>query len=167
MPSEATARPTGLVGIRQRHFATANPAVTVGAFRMTNRLRYIFIRQNGLVLDNSICLNVSENAPGPESMYGSRENQSKALNRRRIDERVSPLIGLVIGLQILSPTLGQRTSAWQGGPPMAQRALCCLHRTSEHHPTAAYPHFPVPKIAALPRVHPPKLPMYSQSRAAA
>ncbi|SRR6266851_4762343 len=60
------------------------------------------------------------------------------------------------------------TPAWQaGGQPIAQRASCFLHRTSEHHPTAAYPHFPVPKIAALPRVHPPKLPMYSQSRAAA
>jgi len=57
---------------------------------------------------------------------------------------------------------------WQaGGPPITQRASCCLHRTSEHHPTAAYPHFPVPKIAALPRVHSPKHPMYSQSRAAA
>jgi Uncharacterised protein family (UPF0182) len=57
---------------------------------------------------------------------------------------------------------------WQaGGQPITQRASCCLHRTSEHHPTAAYPHFPVPKIAALPRVHSPKHPMYSQSRAAA
>lgn len=61
-----------------------------------------------------------------------------------------------------------RASAWEaGGQPIAQRASCCLHRTFEHHPTAAYPHFPVPKIAALPRVHPPKLPMYSASRAAA
>ncbi len=60
------------------------------------------------------------------------------------------------------------TSTWQaGGQPITQRASCCLHRTSEHHRTAAYPRFPVPKIAALPRVHPPKLPMYSQSRAAA
>jgi hypothetical protein len=32
--------------------------------------------------------------PGPESTYGSRVNQSKALNRRRIDEQPSPLIGL-------------------------------------------------------------------------
>ncbi len=60
------------------------------------------------------------------------------------------------------------TPAWEAGAqPISQRASCCLHRTFEHHPTAAYPHFPVPKIAALPRVHPPKLPMYSQSRAAA
>ena len=54
-----------------------------------------------------------------------------------------------------------------GRQAIAQRASCCLHRTFEHHRTGAYPHFPVPKIAALPRVHPPKLPMYSQSRAAA
>ena len=38
--------------------------------------------------------------PGPESTCGSRENQSKALNRRRIDEQLSPLIGLLIGLQL-------------------------------------------------------------------
>jgi len=54
-----------------------------------------------------------------------------------------------------------------GSQAIAQRASCCLHRTFEHHPTAAYPYFPVPKIAALPLVHPPKLPMYSPSRAAA
>src|ERR1700675_2330544 len=29
------------------------------------------------------------------------KNQSKALNRRRIDEQLSPLIGLLIGLQIV------------------------------------------------------------------
>src|SRR5690348_4047145 len=50
--------------------------------------------------------------PDPESTHGSRENQSKALNRRRIDEQPSPLIGLLIGLHILSPTPRQRTSAW-------------------------------------------------------
>jgi hypothetical protein len=43
--------------------------------------------------------------PGPEPTHGSRENQSKALNRRRIDEQLSPLIGLLFGLQIVNPTL--------------------------------------------------------------
>lgn len=51
--------------------------------------------------------------PSPEPTFGSAENQSKALNRRRIDEQLSLLIGLLIGLQIVTPTLGQRTSAWQ------------------------------------------------------
>jgi hypothetical protein len=37
--------------------------------------------------------------PGPESTFGSAENQSKALNRRWIGEQLSPLIGLLIGLQ--------------------------------------------------------------------
>jgi hypothetical protein len=39
--------------------------------------------------------------PGPEPTHRSRENQSKALNRRRIDEQLSLLIGLLIGLQIV------------------------------------------------------------------
>ena len=72
--------------------------------------------------------------------------------------RLSPLSVFLI------PMNSTEAPAWQA---IAQRASCCLHRTFEHHRTGAYPHFPVPKIAALPRVHPPKLPMYSPSRAAA
>ena len=51
--------------------------------------------------------------PDPEPPQGSEENQSKTLSRRWIGEQLSPLIGLLTGLQIVSPTLGQRTSAWQ------------------------------------------------------
>src|SRR6266481_802982 len=61
---------------------------------------------------------------GPEPTHGSRENQSKPLNRRRINEQLSTLIGLLIGLQIVSPTLGQRTSAWlPAALPQARQLL--------------------------------------------
>jgi hypothetical protein len=46
--------------------------------------------------------------PGPEPPQGSEENQSKALNRRWIGEQLSPLIGLLIGLQIADACLHRK-----------------------------------------------------------
>ena len=100
-----------------------------------------------------------------------RELVDKYGFRLRLQKAVGPIKVLIVWKWVLHARMQEMphsTSTWQaGGQPITQRASCCLHRTSEHHRTAAYPRLPVPKIAALPRVHPPKLPMYSQSRAAA
>jgi hypothetical protein len=52
-------------------------------------------------------------SPGLEPTHGSRENQSKALNRRRIDEQLSPLIGLHIGLQIAGLACAEKNKPGQ------------------------------------------------------
>src|SRR5882762_4310612 len=98
-------------------------------------------------------MDLNHQPPGPESMHGSRENQSKALNRRRIDEQLSPLIGLLIGLQIVSPTLGQRTSAWlPAALPQGRRGRLPIHdpftRRSQGPPINLLPRVPQKKQLA-------------------
>src|SRR5882762_11124148 len=75
-------------------------------------------------------MDLNHQPPGPEPTHGSRENQCKALNRRRIDEQLSPLIGLLIGLQIVSPTLvgGKRGTR---RPPLINRPVPPTTRAAE------------------------------------
>ena len=126
------------------------------------------LRPTSTVQDPAAPRNYPHSGLPPDNSAQNRILQRSVVNRMLLRDHTGPKgnSSSTVYKTVVSGC-GPRTAAHQaGGQPITQRASCCLHRRSEHHPTAAYPHFPVPKIAALPRVHPPKLPMYSQSRAA-